>query len=220
MTTFYYIQQDDKILLYDTSYKKLHDTITFMPQYQKLDILETEDEIITYNGEFVFSKDVINEQAEDVRNHLIEDINYPLKEEIAYTGVFFDFNGEELVFETNKESISLINTTLLGILQGAQQVNNWKCRKTIAPYSPVNVDFTAQQYQAIVMFGQNMITQTFAIEGEINNQIKLLTTEQLLNKEYVAGLEVQMKAAYSQVNRKFENLFPSEEVVEDQEATE
>ena len=59
----FYIQQDEKIVLFDENLERLQNTITFMPQYQGLEILETEREIIELNNEFVF-KDEVQEELE------------------------------------------------------------------------------------------------------------------------------------------------------------
>ena len=53
----YYIQENGKVLLADESQYKLIDTIKFMPQYQGLDILQTDKNIVLYNGEFYFEDD-------------------------------------------------------------------------------------------------------------------------------------------------------------------
>lgn len=53
----YYIQENGKVLLADESQYKLIDTIKFMPQYQHLDILQTDKNIVLYGGEFYFEDD-------------------------------------------------------------------------------------------------------------------------------------------------------------------
>ena len=60
----FYIQQDEKIVLFDENLETLQNTIAFMPQYADLPILETEREIIELNNEFVFKDEVELELAE------------------------------------------------------------------------------------------------------------------------------------------------------------
>lgn len=60
----FYIQQDEKIVLFDENLETLQNTIAFMPQYQGLEILETEREVIELNNEFVFKDEVETELAE------------------------------------------------------------------------------------------------------------------------------------------------------------
>lgn len=60
----FYIQQNEKIVLFDTEKERLINTMAFMPQYADLPILETEREIIELNNEFVFKDEVELELAE------------------------------------------------------------------------------------------------------------------------------------------------------------
>ena len=66
----YYIQQNNKILLADTDREKLETTLTFMPQYEGLEIQETERNIIILNDEFVFE----DEHEEDIKKQEQEHI--------------------------------------------------------------------------------------------------------------------------------------------------
>lgn len=61
----FYIQQDEKIVLFDENLERLQNTIAIMPQYQGLEILETDREIIELNDEFVF-EDEAQEQLQEV----------------------------------------------------------------------------------------------------------------------------------------------------------
>ena len=60
----YYIQQDEKKVLVDKNLERLQNTIAIMPQYEGLEILETDREIIELNNEFVFKDEVELELAE------------------------------------------------------------------------------------------------------------------------------------------------------------
>ena len=66
----FYIQQDEKIVLFDENLERLQNTIAIMPQYQGLEILETEREIIELNNEFVFKDEVEAELAEKERERV------------------------------------------------------------------------------------------------------------------------------------------------------
>lgn len=60
----FYIQQNEKIVLVDENLERLQNTIAIMPQYEGLEILETEREIIELNNEFVFADEAEAELAE------------------------------------------------------------------------------------------------------------------------------------------------------------
>lgn len=155
------------------------------------------------------------EQAEKIKNELIEQVNYPLKAQIAYTGVRFDYQGDELVFETNETSISMVNFTAMMAQQSQlSEITNWKCRKTIEPYEPVSVTFTMTQFQQLLTFASQMVLQAFAVEEQINLQIQQMTAEQLNNEEYVEAFKNQMVQAYLQVPIKIENLFETQETTQ------
>lgn len=204
----YYIQENGKIVLFDTDNAKLQNTLIFMPQYQHLEIQETDKEIISHNNTFVFKDTVLDELSLQIKNELIENFNYPCKEKVAYTGVIFNYNGQELCFETNKNSMSMINFTLTQILANTlTSVDNWKCRKTIAPYEPYSVTFTVQQFQQIVTFAGLMVTKAFEVEKRINEQIEFLTVEQLNSEEFVKSFKLQIQEAYNQIPVKLEGLF-------------
>lgn len=66
----FYIQQENKIVLFDENLAQLQNTLLFMPQYQGLDVLETDREIITLKDEFVFKDEVQEELAELERQRI------------------------------------------------------------------------------------------------------------------------------------------------------
>lgn len=57
----YYILENNKIVLFDENKERLQNTLIFTPQYQGLEIFETEREIIELNEQFEF-KDEVEEQ--------------------------------------------------------------------------------------------------------------------------------------------------------------
>ena len=51
--TNYYIEKDNKIVLFDEDKQKLQDTIAFMPQYEGLEIKEVEEGYVVYDFELM-----------------------------------------------------------------------------------------------------------------------------------------------------------------------
>lgn len=49
----FYIQQDNKILLFDEDKQKLQNTIAFIPQYESLEIKEVEEGYVIYDFELM-----------------------------------------------------------------------------------------------------------------------------------------------------------------------
>ena len=106
----YYIQQDEKIVLFDENLERLQNTIAIMPQYQGLEIQETEREIIELNNEFVFEDEVKGELVQERENLFKKD--------------FFNIEGYGWYRKTPKgytSAVESINTafnivTVVGIL--------------------------------------------------------------------------------------------------------
>ena len=68
--TNYYIEKDNKILLFDEDKQKLQNTIDFMPQYKGLDIQEVPEGYVIYNFELMSVEEMEEEQAKKERERL------------------------------------------------------------------------------------------------------------------------------------------------------
>lgn len=66
--TNYYIEQNNQIVLFDEDKQKLQNTIAFMPQYQGLEIKETERPIVDF--QFADTEEYEQEQAQKERQRL------------------------------------------------------------------------------------------------------------------------------------------------------
>lgn len=153
-----------------------------------------------WNGkEIIINENYDNEQAEIKRQYLKEQVNYTLKAEYAYEGVRFTKDDTIIVFETNKESVSLITMTLVAIQSGLQtSVESWKCRGLEEPHSPISVDFTSEEFVKMVTFARNMVQESFNVEKELNEEIDKLSVEDLLDEDYMKTFEEHMKTTYEE----------------------
>lgn len=64
----FYILDEDKIVLYNENKQILKDTLSFMPNYKDLPILETEKEIINFKDGIYFKEDIqeeLNQQEKE-----------------------------------------------------------------------------------------------------------------------------------------------------------
>lgn len=66
----FYIQQDEKIVLFDEDKQKLQDTIAFMPQYQDLEIQEVEEGYVIYDFELMTVEEAEARKAQKEREGL------------------------------------------------------------------------------------------------------------------------------------------------------
>ena len=69
----FYIEDNNKIVLFDEDKQKLQDTIAFMPQYKGLEIQETQEGYTIYNSELMTVKEMEAKEAQkelERLNHL------------------------------------------------------------------------------------------------------------------------------------------------------
>ena len=66
----FYIQQDEKIVLFDEDKQKLQDTIAFMPQYKDLEIKEVEEGYIIYDFELMTVEEMTEKKAQKERERI------------------------------------------------------------------------------------------------------------------------------------------------------
>ena len=87
--TNYYIEQENKIVLFDTDKQKLINTLLFIPQYRGLEIKETEKEILYRNNKFVFANEIQDELLAEAKQVKTEEINNS-KETAFKEGFYFN----------------------------------------------------------------------------------------------------------------------------------
>ena len=66
----FYIENENKILLFDEDKQKLQDTITFMPQYEGLEIKEVEEGYVIYDFELMTVEEKEAKEAQKERGRL------------------------------------------------------------------------------------------------------------------------------------------------------
>ena len=66
----FYIQQDNKILLFDEDKQKLQNTIAFMPQYQGLEIKEVQEGYVIYDFELMTIEEMEAKETQKERERL------------------------------------------------------------------------------------------------------------------------------------------------------
>ena len=105
----FYIQQDDKIVLFDENLERLQNTIAIMPQYEGLEILETDRKIIELDNKFIFADEV---QQELVEQRKQEFLKYFFK--VQYNGQNLYFRKQPKGYSSAVESINtafnIVNT--------------------------------------------------------------------------------------------------------------
>lgn len=68
--TQYYIENDNRVILYDNDKKRLQNTLDFMPQYSNLNILNLSDEKVIVDYKIMTKEQAEREQAEKERERI------------------------------------------------------------------------------------------------------------------------------------------------------
>ena len=66
----FYIEKDDKIVLFDEDKQRLQNTIAFMPQYEDLEIKEVQEGYVIYDFEVMTVEEMEAKQAQKERERL------------------------------------------------------------------------------------------------------------------------------------------------------
>ena len=114
----YYIEQDNKIVLFDTDKQKLKNTLDFMPQYKGLVILETEAEIIEHKGGFVFKNDVLDELLTEAKQAKYNEANNGAKTYLESGDALFELSENQHI-EATDGNIGKLSAYALSYITGA-----------------------------------------------------------------------------------------------------
>lgn len=142
----------------------------------------------------------IREQALNKAQNLINEI-YLIKANKAYCGVIIN---DMLVFETNQTSIT--NTVASLALMSDTATANWKFY-TVGG-EPYVQQVSKLQLAGIAQFGQNMINECFAVEGQANENLQTATIEQLNDEvwrnDFINGVQAEMDKVNNKLTVSFE----------------
>lgn len=156
---------------------------------------ETIDEYVLDGEQYVkVDEEYYTKKALERKKELINEI-YKIKADKAYGGVIIN---DALIFETNQTSIT--NTVASLALMGDTTTVNWKFY-TVAG-EPYVQQVSKLQLAGIAQFGQAMINETFAVEGQANTALYTATVEQLNNKEWRSTFIDSVQAEMDKVNNK------------------
>ena len=97
----FYIQQDNKIVLFDENLETLQNTIAFMPQYQGLEIKEVEEGYVIYDFELMTVEEKEEKEAQEREEQFNKDffktsLGYVRRKVSMATGETKDFLSDLL----------------------------------------------------------------------------------------------------------------------------
>lgn len=164
------------------------------------DFCENPNKYIWDDNNIVLNVNYEAEKALDYKKELINDI-YEIKANKAYCGVIIN---DMLVFETNQTSIT--NTVASLALMSDTATANWKFY-TVGG-EPYVQQVSKLQLAGIAQFGQNMINECFAVEGQANENLQNATIEQLNDEvwrnDFINGVQAEMDKVNNKLTVSFE----------------
>lgn len=124
--TNYYIEKDNKILLFDEDKQKLQDTIAFMPQYKGLKILETERPIV--NFEFADTPEYIEKQLNIAKTDKYNEINNGARIYLESGEALFEIEEGKHI-EATDGNIAKLSAYALSFMTGVQSEVCWNTKE-------------------------------------------------------------------------------------------
>lgn len=103
----FYIEKDNKIILFDEDKQRLQNTILFTPQYQSLEIKETEEGYVIYDFELMTVEEMEEKQAQKEKERRNQEIDEKIKE--------LQIMALPEVLNGNIENIKLYNNVIDGL---------------------------------------------------------------------------------------------------------
>ena len=104
----FYIQQDEKIVLFDENKETLQNTIAFMPQYEGLEIKEVQEGYAIYDFELMTVEEMEAKETQKERECRNQEIDEKVKE-------LYNMATVEMI-KNNKENVdtycSIINSLI------------------------------------------------------------------------------------------------------------
>ncbi len=201
VTDYRHEQQADKDLnLSEITYLgEVKEGYIYVPKDKVDKIREDKLYYVIQDGELVENPNYEAEKAPEYKKELINDI-YEIKANKAYGGVIIN---DMLVFETNQTSIT--NTVASLALMSDTATANWKFYTVSG--EPYVQQVSKLQLAGIAQFGQNMINETFAVEGQANTQLSTATVEQLNSEDWRNNFLAEVQAEMDKVNNKLQVTF-------------
>lgn len=192
----YFILIKDNQILHATESNTLNEDIIDYEVDKALynDFCENPKKYLWDGENVVLNENYETELAQEHKKELINNI-YQIKADKAYGGVIIN---DALIFETNQTSIT--NTVASLALMGDTATANWKFY-TVAG-EPYVQQVSKLQLAGIAQFGQTMINETFAVEGQANTTLSMVTVEQLNDEEWRSTFISSVQTEMDKVNNK------------------
>lgn len=154
----FYIEKDNKIVLFDDDKQRLQNTIAFMPQYQGLEIKEVQKGYVIYDFEVMTVEEMEEKQAQKERERL---------NELSMTRSDF-FDGMIMAFGLDSKELRVIIENVLGSIN----------------ITPVQIRVALNNYDNALNFYRKhtLFTLINNVQIPINETMYLLFTDDIWDK--------------------------------------
>lgn len=137
--------------------------------------------------------------VDEIRERLVNSL-YDLKCGVAYQGLILRDDEHDYTFETNTDSITLINSTLVAAQDDSTQLQ-WKVYENgEATFYPLTIG----QLKVLFAFGMTVINTAFATESALLAEVHEMTEEQLADNAYVEAFEAKARQQFGAINKIFD----------------
>ena len=169
----FYIQQDEKICLFDEDKQKLKDTIAFMPQYEGLEIKEVQKGYVVYDFKLMTVEEMNEQLLLEEKNKKYEE-NQKALDKARTSHVFtVTLQNHECEFDTTDKTQADLNSAAISASMGQPWL--WTTNNRIT------LSLTAEDIQIVSLAYMQSVNADIAKWTEFEEQIEQATSLEELN---------------------------------------
>ena len=170
----FYIQQDEKICLFDEDKQRLQDTIAFMPQYEGLEIKEVQEGYVVYDFKLMTVEEMNEQLLLEAKNKKYEENQKALDK--ARTSHIFTvtLQNHECEFDTTDKTQADLNSAAISASMGQPWL--WTTNNRIT------LSLTTEDIQIVSLAYMQSVNADIAKWTEFEEQIEQVQSVEAVNK--------------------------------------
>ena len=169
----FYIQQDNKIVLFDEDKQKLQNTIAFMPQYEGLEIKEVQKGYVVYDFKLMTVEEMNEQLLLEEKNKKHEE-NQKALDKARTSHVFtVTLQNQECEFDTTDKTQADLNSAAISASMGQPWL--WTTNNRIT------LSLTTEDIQIVSLAYMQSVNADIAKWTEFEEQIEQATTLETIN---------------------------------------
>lgn len=169
----FYIQQDNKIVLFDEDKQKLQNTIAFMPQYEGLEIKEVQKGYVVYDFKLMTVEEMNEQLLLEEKNKKYEE-NQKALDKARTSHVFtVTLQNQECDFDTTDKTQADLNSAAISASMGQPWL--WTTNNRIT------LSLTTEDIQIVSLAYMQSVNADIAKWTEFEEQIEQAQTVEAVN---------------------------------------